>query len=413
MRSARADRGPSSFVAPSLALLLTLAGLTAGCDSTYQAPLPRQHASAAQPALAAAALSDLVREIDAGDPDAAAGLAPDGDSSAQDLLAAVTHNAERMRVADLEMRYVDELGAVAADGSWTAAVSMTWALTGFDTEPAHAEVAVDFAADGDRVAITGFGGHDHISPLWLMGPVAVRRTTDVLVLAAGPGSARTARTYADRAAAGIRQVRTTLPRWQPSVVLEIPGAASELDTVLGVADGTYDDIAAVTATADGSGARGAPVRVFVNSRVTDRLRGVGAQVVLTHELVHVATDAPATSVPPWLLEGFADYVALRAVDLPVQTTAAAAIAWVRRHGVPTDLPSAADFDTSARDLEAAYELAWLACVSIADLAGPDGLRGFYERVRSGDSVDVALAGIGLRRGEVLREWRQRLATLSS
>ena len=37
---------------------------------------------------------------------------------------------------------------------------------------------------------------------------------------------------------------------------------------------------------------------------------------MSHEATHVATDASTSAVPLWLLEGFADYVALRDVDLP-------------------------------------------------------------------------------------------------
>ena len=37
---------------------------------------------------------------------------------------------------------------------------------------------------------------------------------------------------------------------------------------------------------------------------------------MSHEAVHVATEAARSTMPLWLLEGFADYVALRDVDLP-------------------------------------------------------------------------------------------------
>ena len=38
---------------------------------------------------------------------------------------------------------------------------------------------------------------------------------------------------------------------------------------------------------------------------------------MSHEATHVATDAALSTMPLWLLEGFADYVALRDVDLPI------------------------------------------------------------------------------------------------
>ena len=76
------------------------------------------------------------------------------------------------------------------------------------------------------------------------------------------------------------------------------------------------------------------MHVFVNPEVTAGLRRAGAQVVMSHELVHVATDAARGGTEPWLVEGFADYVALRDTDLPDTTTLGRAIAAVRRDGVP-------------------------------------------------------------------------------
>ena len=86
--------------------------------------------------------------------------------------------------------------------------------------------------------------------------------------------------------------------------------------------------------------------MFVNPEVTAGLRRAGAQVVMSHELVHVATDAARGGSEPWLVEGFADYVALRDTGLPDRTTLGRAIEAARRDGVPDDLPGAADFDTA-------------------------------------------------------------------
>ena len=56
----------------------------------------------------------------------------------------------------------------------------------------------------------------------------------------------------------------------------------------------------------------------MNPPVFEPLGPQGAQIVMSHEAAHVATDAAASSMPTWLLEGFADYVALAHVDLPVR-----------------------------------------------------------------------------------------------
>ena len=139
----------------------------------------------------------------------------------------------------------------------------------------------------------------------------------------------------DRVTRGIDVVRRVLPDWRAPVVVEVPASAADLDETLGATAGTYAGIAAVTATAGSSADGDAPVHVFVNPEVTDGLRRAGAQVVMSHELVHVATDAARGGAEPWLVEGFADYVALRDTDLPDRTTLGRAIAAVRADGVPT------------------------------------------------------------------------------
>ena len=370
-------------------------------------------APTAQAGAAASAVHGLVQALEAGDADAAADLAPATDSAAGDLLAAVADNARNLGLTELSARYVDEVGAVAQDGAWTAAVDLTWAIEGFDREPASAEVLVAFAPDDDGVAITGLGGGDRISPLWLRERLAVRRTPRALVMAGGEQAGREARTYLERVRHAMPVVRRVLPRWRPSVVVEVPASAAALDDSLDVPDGTYAGIAAVTAGADGSGRTQAPVRVFVNPEVTGRLRGAGAQVVISHELVHVATHATTAVLDPWLLEGFADYVALRDVDLPLSTTAARASASVRRHGVPGRLPGPVDFDPASSDLEAAYELAWLACVEVADQVGERGLVRVYDRATRGSTTAQALASVGLSLDDVLRGWQRRLRELGS
>lgn len=397
----------------SLCVGLVAVGLWLVRDEPYRADL--SDAPAAPTALAGAAASsvqDLVRALEAGDADAAAELAPESDPGAGELLAGVADNARELRIRDITARYVDEVGAVAQDGSWSAAVDLSWALEGFDREPAHAEVLIDFAPHGERVAITGLGGVGRISPLWLGGRLAVRRTPQVLVMAAGPQAGRQATTYLQRTRRAIPVVRRVLPQWRPSVVVEVPSSAAQLELALDVPGGTYAGIAAVTAAADGVSRSGAPVRVFVNPEVTGRLRGAGAQVVISHELVHVATEANSAVLDPWLLEGFADYVALRDVELPLSITAARASAIVRREGVPERLPGTAEFDTTSTGLEATYELAWLACVEVADQVGESGLVRVYDKATDGATTAEALASVGLTLDDVVRGWQRRLRGLA-
>ena len=109
---------------------------------------------------------------------------------------------------------------------------------------------------------------------------------------------------------------------------------------------------------------------------------------MSHEATHVATGAPLTSgVPLWLLEGFADYVALHDVDLPITTTAGQIIAAGPRATAPPDqLPGPARVRPDATHLGAAYESAWVACLVLADAGGQDALVRLYEQVSRGQDL---------------------------
>ena len=177
--------------------------------------------------------------------------------------------------------------------------------------------------------------------------------------------------------------------------------------------GTYDQIAAVTTSADGSTAPDSPVHIFVNPDVFGTLRPTGAQVVMSHEATHVATDAWDARMPLWLLEGFADYVALRDVDLPVSRSAAQIIAEVRKDGPPRHLPGAGEFGTRTPNLGATYESAWLICRLLAERGGEPALVSFYRAVDAGQSVGAALeASFGLSTAELTEEWRSLLSGLA-
>ncbi len=398
-----------------MGLVVVLALVVGSGDETHRATPGAPAAGGPRPGAAAATLHLLEEAVESRDADAARALAPADDPVAVDLLGAVAGNAEALDVVEFSARYVDETGAVAPDGSWTAEVAMTWGFAGFDREPASTEVAVTFVADGDDTAIRRFGGADGLEPLWLQGPLEVRRTEQALVMvsASRPAADREVATYARRVARGADVVRRVLPGWRPSAVVEVPASAAALDASLGAVEGTYGGIAAVTTTADGTESPDAPVHVFVNPDVTRGLRGAGAQVVMSHELVHVATDAATGVVDLWLLEGFADYVALRDVRLPLTTTAGRAIDLVRRDGVPRRLPGTTEFDTRAADLEAAYELAWLACDTLANEIGERALVDVYRRASDGTPVAAALKRHDVTVDALVKWWRDRLASLAS
>ena len=76
---------------------------------------------------------------------------------------------------------------------------------------------------------------------------------------------------------------------------------------------------------------------------------------MSHEATHVATGASFATVPTWLLEGFADYVALDDAGVPVDVAAAQALERIREDGLPDRLPTGRprpDGQRARRDLRA-------------------------------------------------------------
>ena len=388
-------------------LVVTAVSWTALRDAPYVAPTPDDPSPHPVAAEAARTLDLLAAAVNEGDRDAASALAPSGDDEARALLADIVDNAHDLRLEELSLRYVGEDGGVSAAGAWPAAVEATWQLPE-DDAPSRTELQVGLVTAGAQVGIRSFGGAGR-TPVWLTGPVTVRRAPGVLVVDRADDAER----MLSLAAAAVPVVRRVLPDWTPRLVVEVPATAAALDDALGADEGTYADVAAVTASADGSSGRGAPVHVYINPQVFARLSAIGAKVVMSHEAAHVAAGAARSDLPLWLLEGFADYVALRDVDLPLRTTAAQVVAEVRRDGPPADLPADQAFDPAGARLGAAYEAAWLACVVIAETSGERALVDLYRAVDRGIPLDEALqdtAGFGER--ALVRRWQERLSDLA-
>jgi hypothetical protein len=210
-------------------------------------------------------------------------------------------------------------------------------------------------------------------------------------------------------------VRRVLPWPDPRLVLEVPSSENALETELAASPGDYSGVAAVTASVDGSTQRTAPVHVFVNPDAIGKLNTQGAQVVLSHEATHAATGvALGSALPEWLLEGFADYVALRDVPLPLSTTAGQVIRDVRRNGPPAHLPGTAEFNAKAEDFGEEYEAAWLACRLLAQLGGEQQLVRLYDEVKAGAALDPTMRSLfGFGVGEFTKTWQERLSHLAA
>lgn len=323
-----------------------------------------------------------------------------------------------LRVDDLDLRVVSWSAPQPASPAPTVAavVEARWDVAG---APGIAVNRVElvltvpspsggWSRDGRLVDLRATARHP--APVWALGPLAVRRTAgsaEVVLLPPG-GAAR----LRPRVAAAEHDVLDLVPGSLGRVRVVVPGGPTRFDAlVVGHAD--HRGLAAVTTTVDGSARADAPVQVLLNPPVFDRLTPVAARVVLAHEITHAATGAATGTVPAWVAEGFADFVALPDGRVPVRVALARVLGQVRRAGPPVRLPSTADFAVRAHGLGRAYEQAWLAFRVLDQRVGTAATVDFYDAVLAGSGVDGALrrtAGFGRER--LTRLWRAELGRLA-
>ncbi|NHA00021.1 hypothetical protein G5V59_06825 [Nocardioides sp. W3-2-3] len=198
-------------IVAALAAAVLLAG---GCsDDGYVAPTPAERTEVADPGVAGATVTTLQDALR--DPDAAAALG--ADDRAASLLDALARNVANLRLSDVTLRYLTETGRTSGQDSWDGLVAITWRVSGFDEASSRAEVPFTFADGGRRIA--AIGGDTGRLPLWLTGPVVVRRSAGALVLAAG--TATDADRYARRATQAVRSARALLGG-RERLVVEVP-----------------------------------------------------------------------------------------------------------------------------------------------------------------------------------------------
>jgi hypothetical protein len=254
--------------------------------------------------------------------------------------------------------------------------------------------------------------------LWDLGPVRIRQGESSVLLAdpreAGPAELRRLSDEADRA---VRDVdRVWRGDWSRRPLVILPRSQKDMATLIGSDGKGLAQIAAVTTGSFAEGlTRGD--RVVINPTAFGTLGSLGRRIVLSHEMTHLATRATSVqSLPIWLSEGFADYVAYDPTTVPTSVVASDVLDAVRDGDPPRRLPEPADFDAGEGDIAAAYEGAWLACRMIAERFGERALVRFYA-----DMADSAGPGwpaesvdsLGITEKALVREWRGYLADVAA
>jgi hypothetical protein len=331
-------------------------------------------------------------------------------------------NLEEVPLAGWRYDYVGEgpdlppeRSAALGSDAWVARTVLSYQFAEAGTGEIRREHSLTLVRRGDRWLVAGTTDDGTARDLWDLGHVNAVRGSRSLAL--GTADRTTLRRYADEADEAARHVDLVWGiSWPRTLVVLVPRSQGEMAQLLQRPDEAgLDQIAAVTTGELGGEQRTSADRVVVNPAGFERLGPLGRQVVLRHEITHVATRATSRrEVPIWLGEGFADYVAYRDTGVAREVIAEETLRRVREGQPPATLPVEADFDAARGDIAAAYGSAWLAADLIARRWGEPALVSLYRAVGQGVTVEQAFPRVlGVHYEEFLRQWRAHLAELAS
>ncbi|MET0820873.1 MAG: hypothetical protein ABWY58_07900 [Aeromicrobium sp.] len=314
-------------------------------------------------------------------------------------------------------RYVSG-GEVAdrADGSAAATVDVAWRASdrsGLDPEMTRrstVQLRVAPGPGGD-LSLVGAGRADAGVPLWLLGAASVDADQGRTVVRIGGGD--DALPIDEMVTAARAAVERTVRGVTGDLTIVSPHTQGQMAALVGQDQASVAQIAAVTTGIDGDTTSTDPV-VVLNPAVFATMDRRAAQVVLTHEATHVLTSAVGTTAANWVVEGFADFVALQDDTAPLSVSAGQILAQVRAGRVPRALPTDADFGSTQHGLGAVYESAWMIFRMLGEQHRRAEVVGFYRDVVGGEPVDRALASrFGLTTDELTADWQSYLTKSAS
>ena len=287
----------------------------------------------------------------------------------------------------------------APDRVYLPRVEARYRFRGQDASPVLARYFYTFVLTRSGWRIGGQGdarpaGRDDVE-IWDAGPVRTMRTARTLVVH-HPGDEPLAGRLLQVAERAYGQVAAAWSaRWERKVVILVPHDEAEAERLVGARD--LRQVAAVAASSVESG----PVERVLGNRIVVNPSNVAAyntlnlQILLTHEMTHVATRELGDGVPLLLVEGFADYAALRPLSFPLAVTRPALAGRVRAGRFDGTLP--ADRDFRGATAAVAYDEASSFCLWAAQTFGERRLRELYRAFAGSSPPSGAELDRGFRR----------------
>jgi hypothetical protein len=283
-----------------------------------------------------------------------------------------------------EERFAPAVARAHRSATYVVRVLMRYQIPQVDLAPVSTELGYTFvsrsgrwvlAADDDLDGELGPGAHREP---WDLGRIEVQRGPRVMVLVE-KGDTKRGRAILTAAAQGLAEVTAYWPRkWRGSVLI-----AALNDTEVRDARFADEDVESAASTSptfsslpgqDTADGTVAGAYVVINPKERDRVD----EILLSHELTHVATADLGGYEPLWLAEGAAEYVSWRgieAISRPGEVNK-----WeqdVIDHSLPafSALPSDAGFYDHNTDV---YGVSWLAVRFLVRQIGLNQVEDLYE-----------------------------------
>ncbi|KAB2343113.1 hypothetical protein F8566_35735 [Actinomadura rudentiformis] len=325
----------------------------------------------------------------------------------QEAQAKVFDNLTKLPLESWRERY-EGIEPAGPSRSPAVRVSLQYKLRGFDRGAVARTRHLTFAPRSGAWVIVGDaagrGLRDDVE-IWDGGPLSVRRGRNGLVIGDAPGLDGIAR----RLDAAVPVVTGVVGSdWPGRAVVLVPADPAMAAALVGDAQNLKEIAALATVAPSASGGRGED-RIIVSPGTFGRLNDLGQNVVLTHELTHVATGGARDGrTPLWLIEGFADYVGYRKAKVSVRSAARELSREISADRVPAALPGRAAFEGTSPRLSQAYQEAWLACRMIADRYGERELVRFYRAAGRRSETAALREVLGVTPARFTAMWRDYL-----
>jgi hypothetical protein len=298
-----------------------------------------------------------------------------------------------------------------ADQAYLGQVQARYRFQHQDASPVLARYTYAFVHTGTGWRIAGKGStgtrsRDDVD-IWDGGPVRTARSARTLVVyhLGQQDLARRLLGVADRAYAQVGAAWTG--HWERKAVILVPRDQHEAERLVGARDPSR--VAAVASSSVDSDAADRVLgnRIVVNTSNVARYGTLDLQVLVTHEMTHVATRTLGDDVPLLLVEGFADYAALKPVPYGFPVTRHNLWLRVRSGRFDGHLPDDGQF--RGPDAPVAYDEGSAFCLWVADTYGAAKLQALYRELASGPGsageLDDGLRQVlGVSRRAAERRW---------